>query len=328
MSASPWKPKWGDPRPPDSYTQTGPHAYCDESELARRREAWHAMMSAPPPDPPKGEAPEAATTEASGTEQSRRGQDDMLIVAPDTHGPAPDQYAIDWAFDQDTDGPGPKLVLVALARHCFKPGDALCWPSIGKISRLACMGRTAVGENLTRLQELGLIQDTGTRRGATGRVIVWRLGNSAESGLLNGSESGPLNGSESGPLGRQSSGFRAGMVRNPDTEYPPKGGGGGAASAVAGATAAAPRNDLPTGLDPELFALWVDGRPEREVQKLIAQARVLDEGGHDLNALCRQAISNRWAHWPRVDAPSKPRVAKVARTKPATHSADDWGMPS
>lgn len=112
------------------------------------------------------------------------------------------------------------------------------------------------------------------------------------------------------------------MARNPDTEYPPKGGGGGgAASAAADAAAAAPLE----GLDPELFALWTDGQPEHAVQKLIAHGRVLVAGGHDLNALCRQALGNRWKWWPKADVPRKPRVGKTP--KRAAVAADDWSMP-
>lgn len=324
MSTTNWTPRPGEPCPPERYTQAGPHAFVDEDELARRRAVWHAQRAAPPPDAEKDEAPEAATAGASGgTDESTTSEPDAAPRAAGyAHGPAPDQYAIDWAFDQDAGDPGPKLVLVALARHCFKPGDTLCWPSISTICRLASMGRTAVGDNLRRLQALGLIQDTGTRRGATGRVVVWRLGNDPESGSFNGLESGPFNSSESGSLGRQSSGFRTGMGRIPVTEYPPKGGGGGAASAAAGAAAAAPRDDLPTGLDPELFAHWTDGQSERAVQKLIAQGRVLAAGGHDLNAMCRQAIEKRWRLWPKVETLRKPRVAKRAAA-----AADDWSMP-
>lgn len=329
MSITKWTPKPGDPCPPLRYTQVGPHAFADEDELARRRARWHAMTNAPPPPPEEDEAPEAATAGASeGTDENTTSEPDAAPPAVGyahphvCRGPAPDQYAIDWAFDQHTGEPGPKLVLVALARHCFKPGDTLCWPSISTLCRLASMGRTAVGDNLRRLEALGLIQDTGTRRGATGRVVVWRLGNDSESGSLNGAESGPFNSPDSGSLGRQSSGFRAGMGRIPGTEYPPKGGGGGAASAAAGAAAAAPRDDLPHGLDPELFALWVDGQSEHAVQKLIVHARVLAAGGRDLNAMCREAVEKGWKRWPRVETVRKPRVAKPA--KRSAGAARDW----
>lgn len=324
-----WTPKPGDPCPPERYTQAGPHAFVDEDELARRREAWHAMKNAPPPDPGKSDAPEAATAGASEEEHESTEPSDpehALLPAAYAHGPAPDQYAIDWAFDQYTGRPGPKLVLVALARHCFKPGDALAWPTAGTIGRLADMGRTAVLDNIKQLQALGLIQDTGARKGRTGRVIVWRLGKSPDSGLLNGSESGPFNHPDSAPLGGKWSGIRQEMVRIPDPEYPPKGGGGGAASAAAGAAAAAPRVDLPPGLDPALFAHWTDGWSEPEVQRLITHARVLAQDGHDLNALCRLAIAKRWRRWPIVETPRGGR-AKSARPKRAPQPADDWSMP-
>ncbi|MCF8203654.1 MAG: helix-turn-helix domain-containing protein [Methylotenera sp.] len=325
MSTTNWTPRPGEPCPPERYTQSGPHAFVDEDELARRRAVWHTQQAAPPPE--KDEAPEAATAGASeGTDESTTSEADGEAPAHRyPHGPAPDQYAIDWAFDQDAGGPGPKLVLVALARHCFKPGDTLAWPTAETIGRLADMRRTAVLDNLSRLEALGLIQDTGTRKGRTGRVIVWRLGNSPESVRFNGADSGPFNHPDSAPLGGKWSGIRQEMVRNPDPEYPPKGGGGGAASAAAGAAAAAPRVDLPQGLDPALFAHWTDGQSGPAVQRLIAHARVLAQGGHDLNALCRQAIEERWKLWPK---------ARGGRTKPARPKsaaqpvgADDWSMP-
>lgn len=322
MSTTLWAPKLGDPQPPLRFTQLGPHAYVDEPELARRREAWHAMNNAPPPDPPKRDAPEAGTRGAAKETQSTTSEaEDATPPTLYPHGPAADQYAIDWAFEQDAGGPGPKLVLIVLARHCFNPGDTLAWPSAAEICETASMRRTAVLENLKRLEAFGLIHDSGKRKGRTGQVIVWRLGNSPESGPFKGSQSVPFNSPESAPLGGKGSGFRRERVRNPDTEYPLKGGGGGAAGAPADAAAAAPLVDLPAGLDRELFGLWVEGRPERAVRTLIAQARVLAAGGADLDALCRRAISERWKMWPKVATSSKARVAKA---RPMPSAADDW----
>lgn len=322
-----WTPKPGDECPPQGYTQTGPHAFVDPDELTLRREAWHAMNNAPPPDPPNGNASVVAASEASEEEEAdQKTLSEADAAAPSTgnaHGPAPDQYAIDWAFEQDTAGPGPKLVLVVLARHCFEPGDTLAWPSATEIGEKASMRRTAVLENLKRLEASGLIHDSGKRRGRTGQVIVWRLGSGTESEPFNNPESVPFKRPESEPLGGKGSGIRRQRVRNPDTEYPLKGGGGGAAGAAAGAAAAAPIIDLPHGLDAELFGLWVDGRPERAVRKLIAEGRVLAAGGADLNDLCRRAIRERWKMWPKVAASSKTRVAAAERQ---THAADDWAV--
>lgn len=324
MSTTTWKPKPGDPRPLERYTRVGPHAFIDEAELALRREAWHAMNNAPPPDPEKDDATGAGTAVAP-RENTTSDPDAVAPIGRYAHGPAADEYAIDWALAQDAGKPGPKLVLLILAWHCFNPGDTLAWPSADEIGEKANMGGTAVFENLQRLEALGLIHDSGQRRGRTGQIVVWRLGNSPESESLKQPDSVPLNSPESGPLGGKGSGFRAERVRNPDTEYPLKGGGGGAAGADGGlapAAAAAPRFDLPGGLDPELFALWVDGRPERAVQKLIAEGRVLAAGGADLNALCRRAISERWKMWPKVSASSKSRVKK-ARPQ-AADAPRDW----
>lgn len=322
-----WTPKLGDPCPPLRFTQLGPHAYVDEPELARRREAWHAMNNAPPPDPPKRNAPEAATLEAlkethENTESSE--EENAMPAASYPHGPATTEYALDWALAQDAEKPGPKLVLLILAWHCFNPGDTLAFPSVGEIAAKASMGRTAVLANLQRLQELGLIHDTGERKGRTRQVVVWRLGNSPESD--------PLNSSESEPLGVKGSGFSGQRVRIPSAKgsdsghgippepYGSRVQGGGAADADGGlapAAAAASIGELPGGLDRELFALWVADRPAHEVDRLIAHGQVLAAGGHDLNALCRRSITEGWKRWPRVATTDRPRVSKAARKRAA-----------
>ncbi len=72
-----------------------------------------------------------------------------------------------------------KFVLWVLANHANGDPEVLevieAWPSIQMLVDSTGQDRKTVIGNLKRLQEWGLIEDTGRRVGRTGQVIVYRL---------------------------------------------------------------------------------------------------------------------------------------------------------
>lgn len=294
--------------------------------LGRHRALAHAHQAAPPPE--KDEAPEAATAGASeSTDQGTASEPDAALPAAGyAHGPAQaGQSPLDWAFEQDAGGPGPKLVLVVLAKHCGKDRDR-CWPAVSTICALASMGRTAVGDNLRRLEAQGLIHDTGERRGATRQVVVWQLGNMPESAQLKGPDSEQVAGVKGPDSGGKGSGFRASPVRIPDTEPSRnlqgrfrEGDAAHADGGLAPAAAAAPVVYPSIGS----AALWVKLHTSRKRTAAQAdfdawgeQAQAAQADGCDVDAGIQLLIEKRhFRDFPRVGGPQTfaPRVSRPRR---------------
>jgi len=85
--------------------------------------------------------------------------------------------AISWALGLQIDRSSAKFVLVAMA-NCANH-DMTCWPSIQYLTDATCQNRKTVVDNIRRLKEVGLITDTGERKGGTGQIPVYLL-NKAE----------------------------------------------------------------------------------------------------------------------------------------------------
>ncbi|ELM3728177.1 conserved phage C-terminal domain-containing protein, partial [Edwardsiella piscicida] len=87
--------------------------------------------------------------------------------------------AMRWAKPIKTGRSSSKAVLTWLADMC---GADLCaYPSIAALADATELDVKTVQSSLKRLVELGLIEDTGERRGATRQVIVYRLVGVSES---------------------------------------------------------------------------------------------------------------------------------------------------
>lgn len=82
--------------------------------------------------------------------------------------------AITWALRQPIDHSSAKFVLVVLA-NCASAEKAHAWPSIAYLSSATGQDRKTVSANMKRLQQLGLIEDTGKRVGDTKQIIVYKL---------------------------------------------------------------------------------------------------------------------------------------------------------
>jgi len=82
--------------------------------------------------------------------------------------------AITWVISQKVTHSSAKFVLVMLA-NCADGKDFVAWPSVAYLSECTGQDRKTVLENLKRLKEAGLIEDTGERKGSTKQVTVYRL---------------------------------------------------------------------------------------------------------------------------------------------------------
>ena len=85
-----------------------------------------------------------------------------------------------------------KFTLVALA-NCADSASNECFPSIKYLSVVTSQDRKTILDNIKKLKDIGILQDTGKRRGETGQVIVYKLNlnvefNSTENGMVKQSQ--------------------------------------------------------------------------------------------------------------------------------------------
>lgn len=131
-----------------------------------------------------------------------------------------------WAWQQKGLSPSEKLILLALADRCG--ADDTAYPSYQTLVDDTGLDRKTIWSALRRLEEAGIISDTGERRGPTKRVVVWKLNgvrsrhdaqeqsqkrNDSKNGIVpktdrNSSENGTINGSENGTLNSSKNGTR------------------------------------------------------------------------------------------------------------------------
>jgi len=96
-----------------------------------------------------------------------------------------------WALIQMTGSASAKLVLVALADRAKAGSGWTCWPSVADLRSTTELDRKTVIAALAALEGLGLIHDTGERKGITRQVRVYRV-NIEQSQKRNSSESGTV----------------------------------------------------------------------------------------------------------------------------------------
>lgn len=84
--------------------------------------------------------------------------------------------AIDWVFKQDIRPSSLKFVLVSLADHAGQSGtDSLVWPSVASICEKTSQDVKTVLKSLAKLEEMGLLRDSGQRCGRTGQIKVYEI---------------------------------------------------------------------------------------------------------------------------------------------------------
>lgn len=81
--------------------------------------------------------------------------------------------AVSWVLSQDIRPSHTKFVLLAIADNADHNGFA--YPSVETLSNKCSQDRKTVIDSLNELESLGLLRDTGDRKGATGQVKVYRI---------------------------------------------------------------------------------------------------------------------------------------------------------
>ena len=91
--------------------------------------------------------------------------------------------AVSWAMAQQVGKSSTKFVLVAMA-HCVnaESGDMVLLAVRKAPAGITGQDVKTIETSVVRLREAGWIVDTGTRRGMTGQVIVYRLNTTKTGG--------------------------------------------------------------------------------------------------------------------------------------------------
>ncbi len=105
------------------------------------------------------------------------------------------RHATDWAWETDPGSSSLKLILLSMADRADEYN--LCYPSIERLVKDTCLNKKTVQAGLISLMKMGLISDTGERKGATKRVRVFSL-NIPKNGMLNDPKNGMLNDPKNG----------------------------------------------------------------------------------------------------------------------------------
>ena len=100
------------------------------------------------------------------------------------------RHATDWAWETDPGSSSLKLILLSMADRADEYN--LCYPSIERLVKDTCLNKKTVQAGLISLMKMGLISDTGERKGATKRVRVFSL-NLTKNGMLNDPKNGIQN---------------------------------------------------------------------------------------------------------------------------------------
>lgn len=112
------------------------------------------------------------------------------------------RHATEWAWKTNPGSSSLKLILLSMADRADECN--LCYPSIERLVTDTSLNKKTVQAGLISLVNLGLINDTGERKGATKRVRVFSLnvskngnvpekGNIPKNGILNDPKNGMQN---------------------------------------------------------------------------------------------------------------------------------------
>lgn len=99
--------------------------------------------------------------------------------------------ALNWAMKLELEKSSVKFVLVCLANRA-NDNTSLCFPSIKQLEEDTCQDRKTVIANLRALCQLGLIEDTSERVGATKQIIVYRIMVGSSPKIGTGTENGTV----------------------------------------------------------------------------------------------------------------------------------------
>ncbi|ENP6799434.1 helix-turn-helix domain-containing protein [Escherichia coli] len=137
------------------------------------------------------------------------------------------RHATDWAWETDPGSSSLKLILLSMADRADEYN--LCYPSIERLVKDTCLNKKTVQAGLISLMKMGLISDTGERKGATKRVRVFSLnitkngnikdnregGNEPENGNITENGNIPKNGMLNDPKNGMLNDPKNGMLNDP-----------------------------------------------------------------------------------------------------------------
>ncbi|WP_063075286.1 DnaT-like ssDNA-binding domain-containing protein [Escherichia coli] len=121
------------------------------------------------------------------------------------------RHATDWAWEADPGSSSLKLILLSMADRADEYN--LCYPSIERLVKDTCLNKKTVQAGLISLMKMGLISDTGERKGATKRVRVFSL-NITKKGNIKGNLEG-RNEPENGNVPENGNIPKNGMLNDP-----------------------------------------------------------------------------------------------------------------
>ncbi|EEQ6887939.1 helix-turn-helix domain-containing protein [Escherichia coli] len=121
------------------------------------------------------------------------------------------RHATDWAWETDPGSSSLKLILLSMADRADEYN--LCYPSIERLVKDTCLNKKTVQAGLISLMKMGLISDTGERKGATKRVRVFSL-NITKNGNIKGNLDG-CNEPENGNVPENGNIPKNGMLNDP-----------------------------------------------------------------------------------------------------------------
>ncbi|MDN0522406.1 primosomal protein [Escherichia coli] len=121
------------------------------------------------------------------------------------------RHATDWAWETDPGSSSLKLILLSMADRADEYN--LCYPSIERLVKDTCLNKKTVQSGLISLMKMGLISDTGERKGATKRVRVFSL-NITKKGNIKGYREGG-NEPENGNVTENGNIPKNGMLNDP-----------------------------------------------------------------------------------------------------------------
>ena len=121
------------------------------------------------------------------------------------------RHATDWAWETDPGSSSLKLILLSMADRADEYN--LCYPSIERLVKDTCLNKKTVQAGLISLMKMGLISDTGERKGATKRARVFSL-NITKNGNIKGNREGG-NEPENGNVTENGNIPKNGMLNDP-----------------------------------------------------------------------------------------------------------------
>ncbi|EPH1241359.1 DnaT-like ssDNA-binding domain-containing protein [Escherichia coli] len=121
------------------------------------------------------------------------------------------RHATDWAWETAPGSSSLKLILLSMADRADEYN--LCYPSIERLVKDTCLNKKTVQAGLISLMKMGLISDTGERKGATKRVRVFSL-NITKNGNIKGNREGG-NEPENGNVTENGNIPKNGMLNDP-----------------------------------------------------------------------------------------------------------------